>query len=127
MLKALESSPNQRISNLANMVKTYIKKEYSKLSDTNKTWHISSDVIESLFGDYKEGKSPNKMNGVTKQIFILPLLTQLQRKIKVDGNAFKIYLEKIQLKDLDTWKNGHLSENRTVKRRKILSLNKAAG
>jgi hypothetical protein len=75
MLKALESSPNQRISNLANMIKTYIKKEYSKLSDTNKTWHVSSDVIESLFGDYKECKPPNKMNGVTKQIFILPLLT----------------------------------------------------
>jgi hypothetical protein len=66
------------------------------------------------------------MNGVTKQIFILPLLTQLQRKTKKDGNAFKKYLEKVQLKDLDTWKNEHLSENRNGKRRKILSLNKAA-
>jgi hypothetical protein len=39
----------------------------------------------------KERKSPNKMDGVTKQIFILPLLPQLQRKIKVDGNATKIF------------------------------------
>jgi hypothetical protein len=65
----------------------------------------SFDVIESLFGDYKERKSPNKMNGITKQIFILPLLPQLQRKTKEDGNAFKIYLENVQLKDLETWKN----------------------
>jgi hypothetical protein len=39
----------------------------------------------------------------------------------------KIYLENVQLKDLDTWKNGQLSENRAIKRRKILSLNKVAG
>jgi hypothetical protein len=51
----------------------------------------------------------------------------LQRKTKEDGNAFKIYLEKVQLKDLDTWKNEHLFGNMTVKCRKILSLNKVAG
>jgi hypothetical protein len=45
----------------------------------------------------------------------------------VRSGSLKIYLENVHLKDLDIWKNKHLSENRTVKRRKILSLNKAAG
>jgi hypothetical protein len=58
------------------------------------------------------------MNGVTKHVFILPLLANIKKMKRVD---FKISLEKTILKDLDDWKNVHLSENRTVMRRKLLS------
>jgi hypothetical protein len=39
---------------------------------------------------------------------------------KIDSGCFKRYLEQVFLKDLDTWRYNHLSENRTVKRKKIL-------
>jgi hypothetical protein len=58
------------------------------------------------------------MNGVTKHVFILPLLANIKKMKRVD---FKISLEKTILKDLDDWKIAHLSENRTVMRRKLLS------
>jgi hypothetical protein len=37
------------------------------------------------------------------------------------GGDFKCCLEKTVLKDLDDWKNTHLSENRTVMRKKLLA------
>ena len=62
--------------------------------------------------------SPNKMNGVTKLIFILPLITNIK---KMKGGDFKSCLEQNSLKDVDEWKNSHLSKNKTVMRRKLLA------
>ena len=95
----------------------YIEKEYNNLSYESGKRHVSSDIIESMFGAYKGRKSPNKMNGVTKHVFVLPFLTNIK---KMKGGDFKYYLEKTILKDLDDWKNTHLSENRTVMRKKII-------
>jgi hypothetical protein len=103
------------------LIEEYIEKEYSKLPDENAQWHISSDIIESLFGSYKARKSSNAMNGVTKQIFLLPLQTQMKRETGIDKGCFKRYLDRVSLRDLDTWRNDYLSENRIVKRRKLLS------
>jgi hypothetical protein len=116
----LRLSSWKRAMSVGNLIECYIKEEYGKLSEQNKKWHVSSDIIESLFGIYKERKSPNSMNGVTKQIFFLPLLTEMKRKIPPDTTCFKHYLEDVFLKDLDLWKTNHLSENRVVKRNKLL-------
>ena len=57
------------------------------------------------------------MNGVTKQIFFLPVPTKMKGDTKIDNNCFKGYLERVFPKDLDTWRDTHLSVNRTVKRK----------
>ena len=118
-IKSLTSS-TERISALGRLMEGYITGEYGKLSEQYKNWHISSDIIESLFGSYKAKKSPNAMNGVTKQIFFLPVPTKMKGDTKIDNNCFKGYLERVFLKDLDTWRDTHLSVNRTVKRKKLL-------
>jgi hypothetical protein len=89
-LKTLSTSPNQRISSIGRLMTEYIETEYNKLSDKTKKWHISSDIIESIFGIYKGRKSPNKMNGVTKHVFILPHLSNIKNMKRED---FKIRLE----------------------------------
>jgi hypothetical protein len=106
---------------LGRLTEEYITGEYGKLSGRHAKWHISSDIIESVFGSYKARKSPNTTNGVTKQIFLLPVMTVLKRDTKNDNGCIKNYLEPVFLKDLDTWRKNHLSENRTVKRKKLLS------
>jgi hypothetical protein len=118
-LKPLLTSPAKRVSAVGRLIASYIKEEVNLLPAHQEARHISSDVIETLFGSYKARKSPNAMNGVTKQVFILPLLTQLKKEPK-DAGCFKNYLEAVRLADLDAWRNKHLSENRTVKRRKLL-------
>jgi hypothetical protein len=54
------------------------------------------------------------MNGVSKQIFFLPVLRKIKGNTKIDNRCFKSYLESVFLKDLDDWLNCHWSENRTV-------------
>ncbi|MDR0714370.1 MAG: hypothetical protein LBF89_08955 [Bacteroidales bacterium] len=119
-IELLQASQYQRVVTVGGLIATYIQKENGKKSIPEEKWHISSDVIESLFGSYKARKSPNAMNGVTKQIFILPLLTRINAKKGLTSGWFKTCLEYVFLKDLDEWKDEHLSENRTVKRRKLL-------
>jgi hypothetical protein len=123
-VKSLTDSLNQRISAVGRLIEDYINTEYGKLAGKYEKWHIASDIIESAFGYYKARKSPNAMNGVTKQIFLLPLMTQIK---KLKNKDFKTHLENIYLKDLDDWKDMHLSVNRTVMRKKLLSAEKAVG
>jgi hypothetical protein len=111
---SLINSPNQRIS----LIEDYINTEYSKLSDKHKDRHIYSDIIESIFGYFKARKSLNAMNGINKQIFLLSLMTHIKN---LKSNDFKIFTENICLKDLDDWRDVHLSENTTVMRIKLLS------
>jgi hypothetical protein len=119
-VKLLQTSSHQRVAAIGRLIEAYIREENGKRCDRDAKWHISSDIIESLFGSYKERKSPNAMNGVTKQIFFLPLLTRMKAETGLSNGCFKTFLEHVLLKDLDTWKDSHLSVNRTVKRKTLL-------
>jgi hypothetical protein len=120
-VQTLLSSTNQRVVSVGQLIEEYINTEYGKLSGICEKWNISSDVIESIFGIYKAKASPDPMNGVTKRIFILPLLTKLNAEQHLENDYFKIYLEGVFLKDINNWGNLHLSENRAVKRRKMFA------
>jgi hypothetical protein len=119
-VKMLQASHHQRVSSVGRLIEEYIKEESGKQNILDAKCHISSDIIESLFGSYKKRKSPNAMNGVTKQIFLLPLMTRMKAETGIHNACFKTYLEHVFLKDLDDWKDTHLSVNGTVKRKKIL-------
>jgi hypothetical protein len=77
-------------------------------------------VIESIFGYYKKIKPPNPLNGVTKQILLLPLWTRMNANSKRTPIDFKDCLEKVLIKDIERWKKKCLPENKVVKRIKIL-------
>jgi hypothetical protein len=120
-IRPLLTSSKRRVAAVGKLIEEYLAKECSKLPDEQARCHISSDIIESLFGSYKARQSPNAMNGVTKQILLLPLRTRMKQKAGIDKGCFKLYLERVSLQDLATWRDDHLSENRTVKRRELLS------
>jgi hypothetical protein len=120
-IQSLTASRKKRISTVGQLMEEYMTTEYNKVAGLGGKVHISSDVIESMFGYYKGRKSPNTMNGVTKQIFFLPIMTKIKSNTKVDDSCIKMYLENVFLHDLDDWRKKHLFENRTVKRRKLLS------
>jgi hypothetical protein len=88
-------------------------------NDPRVVWHCSSDIIESLFGYYKSIKSPNKMNGVTSRIFLLPLKTKTCSH-KSSEMSFKKYLESNTLAEINQWTKKHLLPNQVVKRIKTL-------
>ena len=91
------------------------------MSTQKSVWNISSDIPESVFGVYKQRKSPNSLNGVTSYVLLLPLLTEVSPKTGAVGLNFKKALEAVFLRDIKSWTKDNLSENLTVKRRKTLN------
>jgi hypothetical protein len=117
-----QSTTATRITNVLEACSDYLNKMKDKLPDEKTIWHISSDIIESSFGYYKFRKSHNPLNGVTTQIFILPLLTKINKKTGKSGFSVKTALENVFLKDLKQWRTNHLSDNMAGARRKLLSV-----
>jgi hypothetical protein len=103
-------------------IKLYIEEEGKKLPDENTMWHISSDIIEALFGRYKEHKADNKLYGVTMFVLALPVLTKTdteKHRVNID---FKTALESTLMTSLVRWNDNHLTENQVTKRRKVLKM-----
>ena len=95
-ITVLQSSPQLRVRAVGDGLAEYINEEKKKLRDNEAVWHISSDVIESLFGYYKKIKSPNPLNGVTTQILVLPLLTRMNSNNEFTKSDSKIVWKKYE-------------------------------
>jgi hypothetical protein len=121
-LKLLTVSLSPRVVLVGKACIKYLEEEGNKLTGKKTVWNASSDVIESLFGNYKSRKSPNPLNGVTGYVMILPLLTRIDTETGKSSICFKSALETVFLKDLKQWKEDNLTENLTVKRRKLLNV-----
>jgi uncharacterized protein YoxC len=119
-IKRLQHSSRERLRKVGNALAQYFQELKRKLPKEETTWHCSSDIIESLFGYYKNRKSPNPMNGVTKQILWLPLTTAIDSKNGVLHLNFKEYLEKNTLANINKWRESHLPKNQTLKRKNVL-------
>jgi hypothetical protein len=120
-LHSLVDSPFPRVSKAAEECLLYLQEEEGKLKTEKSVWHISSDILESIFGTYKHRKSPNTLNGVTRSVLMLPILTKSDIEagnIQVD---LKKALECVFLRDIDKWASDNLPENLAVKRRNKLN------
>lgn len=90
------------------------------LENEESTHNISSDILESTFGIYKQRKSPNKLYGVTSFILIIPAYTQLGERKKADNYFVKEHLENVRLKHIQQWSELNLTTNLVMKRRRTL-------
>jgi regulator of replication initiation timing len=103
-------------------IKQYIEEEGKKIPDENTVWHISSDIIEAMFGRYKEHKADNKLYGVTPFVLALPVLTKTdteKHRINID---FKKALESTTMTSIAAWNDNHLIQNQVIRRRKALKV-----
>ncbi len=111
---------NDRMFRLGEKINTFLKEEAELLSEELPVHNNSSDIIESLFGKYKERKSPNKLYGVTSQVLFIPLYTRLLNpKIATDFN-FKTVLEEMKMDKIKDWSVKNLSPNLVTKRTNFL-------
>jgi hypothetical protein len=121
IIRFMSNSKYPRVVELSLIFKQYLIDLKEKLSDQDCIWHVSSDIIESCFGKYKGRKSCNPLDGVTRQVLILPILTKLNTNTKKINIDFKQALEMNFLSDLKHWSSCNLTENLTVKRRRVLN------
>ena len=111
---------NQRMIRIAEQIVDYLKDEIKKLPSSKTCWNASSDIIESIFGVYKNRKSPNPLHGITSFVLFLPLHTRIGAKEDIVPFDFKHSLESVFMSDIDDWRKEKLPENLVYKRIKTL-------
>jgi hypothetical protein len=85
----------------------YFKREEALLTG-NMSINISSDIIESTFGIYKNKKSPNKLHGVTSFVLTIPLYSKVANESVTKTINFKERIVNVKLKDISAWSTKHL-------------------
>lgn len=75
---------------------------------------LCSDVIESMFGTYKDKVSQNPLMGVTLLSLELPALCM--ESTEISGNI-KNALEEVSILDLKKWRKEHSIDSQVIKRR----------
>jgi len=111
---------NVRMINLGERINTFLKQEIKLLSEKLPVHNNSSDIIESLFGKFKERKSPNKLYGVTSQVLFIPLYTRLHNPKVANDFNFKTVLEEMKMDKIKDWTHKNLTPNLVSKRTEFL-------
>ena len=112
---------SDRMKLLQAYILEYFRKETSLLKSPSDARNISSDIIESIFGLFKERKSPNKNFGVTTLVLTIPLHTKLRELDDVECFDVKRRMEATTINDVKEWKREKLLPNQTSKRQYILA------
>lgn len=89
--------------------------ETEMLLPNNEKILISSDIIESAFGKYKNYLSSNSMAGVTNLILCISAFTA-----KLTKESIKEALEKTTIKDVQEWTREFVGKTLLQKRKEIL-------
>lgn len=96
---------------IINPILEFIKLQETKLV-SGQTVICSSDIIESIFGKWKNMAPENSMVGITDNIFVLPLFT-----VKPTTELIKRALEDTHTQQIDEWRNNILGKTTYTKRR----------
>ena len=111
---------NNRRAMLGIEILEYLKEHEAKLNASYESRNISSDIIESTFGVFKQKKSPNKLYGITPFVLFIPLHAKLENKSATKSFNFKERLCNVKLKDIDAFAKEHMSINWVTERTKQL-------
>ena len=107
-----------RVRRLGDMINCYFYREESLL-EGDEPHNICSDIIESTFGYFKDRMSPNKNNGYTPLVLLIPL--HLKLSTIEDCRVFKAQIiRNAKLDDIKKWRVGNLLPNPSMKRMKLL-------
>lgn len=102
-----------------NLLDTYLTAYQSFVKEhKGKNIPVSSEVIESLFGKYKQVASKNKLTVTTRLNLQIPVQCMSMEAIR---KKTKNALETIFMSDIDHWTQMHSSENQIVKRRRFFN------
>ncbi|GHT26910.1 hypothetical protein AGMMS4957_22310 [Bacteroidia bacterium] len=117
-LKILKSTPNSTKQELFNtLFIEYLDNNMQQRTRKKETLMCCDDIIETIFGRYKNELNQNPMNGITDMALIIPAMTSnLDEKeiMKViDGNT---------VKQIKQWQKDNLCDSLSVKRNKFYNM-----
>ena len=99
----------------------YFCQESKLLENALSIHNLSSDIIESTFGTFKNRKSPNKLCGITPFVLFIPMNASLASGEQRKMFDFKAHLENTRLPEVKKWREENLLTNWVSVRTKTLS------
>ena len=108
-----------RVRKLGDMIICYFNRE-EKLLEDDKPHNISSDIIESTFGYFKDRMSPNKNNGYTPLVLLIPLRLRLSTIEDCKSFNARTAIGKTKMEDIKKWRVNNLLPNPSIKRMNVL-------
>ena len=111
---------NKRMRQIHRFITSYLDTESALLTVEHSNHNVSSDIIESDFGIFKDSMPSNKTNGFTESILYIPLRPKacnLEDAAKID---IKTIMERRTVNEVKQWKTEHLKTNPISKRRNLL-------
>ncbi|MDR0603761.1 MAG: hypothetical protein LBG80_05600 [Bacteroidales bacterium] len=117
-LKILKSNPQSSKQALFNsLFIDYLDNNMHQRSTKKETIMCSDDVIETIFGRYKNELNQNPMNGVTDMVLIIPAMTSKLNQEEVmkaiDGNT---------VAEIKQWQKDNLCDSLSVKRNEFYNV-----
>lgn len=97
-------------------IRRYINEEKRLLKAKDDCHNITSDIIESTFGVYKNIQPKNKFSGITPIILALPIYGKARDKKARKEIDFKGKMEATRIEDIKDWKKMTLLDNWQVRR-----------
>jgi hypothetical protein len=96
-------------------VLSFVREEGSKVPARQK-YLGSTDVLESLFGKYKDLAAPAPCREITANVLMLPLLVT-----SLTADLLRQALETVRAQDVEEWLDEHLGPSPQKKKRAVLS------
>lgn len=97
-------------------VNNYLEQYEDFLQHHQGCFHVSSDIIESLFGKHKYIRPSNPLVGVSQIQLELPAHCVRQESIE---SVIREALKRTFMTDLSTWVNTHSSDKQAIKRNRF--------
>ena len=111
---------NLRLTRIMMKVWDYLKAEAALLKP-GETHNLSSDIIESIFGIFKQKKSPNYLYGITPFVLFILAHTAIVGMHDTKSVDFMRIFSDYHNKEVDDWKIKNLKENWVRTRTKTLA------
>ena len=108
-----------RMRMLGDMIISYFNREET-LQEDDEPHNICSDIIESTFGYFKDRMSPNKNNGYTPLVLLIPLRLQLSTIEDCKKFNARTTIGKTKMEDIKKWRADNLLPNPSIKRMNVL-------
>lgn len=108
-----------RVRKLGDMIIGYFNREEALL-EGNEPHNICSDIIESTFGFFKGRMSPNKNNGYTPLVLLIPLRLHLSTIEGCRNFNARTAIGNTKMEDIRKWRADNLLPNPSIKRLNVL-------
>ena len=111
MADAQSVGGGKRMTTLCNMMTQYMSQELKVVGDSNEAHNISSDIIESCFGIYKDRRSKDKMAGITSIVLTIPLFSYKKSEEKWQEIDIVESFSATTISMVQQWRNDNLPES----------------